>query len=151
MSIVHFLEPKTITIDERDFIISKFDALLGLEIISQIPTTAWFKQADWKFTEPLILKILSCVGVTIANDQKQALTNRHLINSHCGNWETLIKLLWAMMENNVSFFQNGRLSTSLEATAQNIVQWISKISTALSGQSLLKAKQNSTNSEPSIL
>jgi hypothetical protein len=73
------------------------------------------------------------------------LSTRALIDNHVSSWETLAKIEIAMMEYNCSFFQNGRVSTFLNDTAQKLPAWISKILITLSEQSLAKEKPHSTN------
>ena len=130
---MHLLEPKEINIDGKNFILSKFPAIAGREIIAKYPLTGLPKIGDYQLNEETMFKLMAYVAVKI-NDIKIPLNTPELINNHTGNWETLAKIEVAMMEYNCSFFQNGRVSTFLNDTAQNIPRWIIKTLTSLSLQ-----------------
>lgn len=130
---MHLLEPKEINIDGKNFILSKFPAIAGREIIAKYPLTGLPKIGDYQLNEETMFKLMAYVAVKI-NDIKIPLNTPELINNHTGNWETLAKIEVAMMEYNCSFFQNGRVSTFLNDTAQNIPRWIIKTLTSLSQQ-----------------
>jgi hypothetical protein len=138
------LEPKEVTIDGRNFVLSKFPAVAGREIISKYPISAMPKLGDYKVNEETMFKLMKFVGVK-QGDTILCLTTPALIDNHTRSWETLMKVEWAMIEYNCTFFQNGALSTSLEDTAPKVLAWISKISTALSARSLRTEKQPSTS------
>lgn len=127
------IDPKDIEIDGKSFILSKFPAIAGREIIANYPLSGLPKIGDYKANEETMYKLMRYVGVRI-NDTVILLNTPALINNHAGNWETLAKIEVAMMEYNCSFFQNGRVSTFLNDTAQNVPKWIIKILTALSQQ-----------------
>ena len=139
-----FLHPKEIIIDDKTFIISKFPAISGREIIASYPLTGLPKLGEYKANEAIMLKLMAYVGV-MKNDVLVKLNSSALIDNQVGSWETLVKIEAAMLEYNCSFFQNGRVSTFLNDAAQNIPAWISKILTGLSGQSLAREKQPSTS------
>ena len=138
------LETKEIIIDNRVFILSKFPAVAGREIVASYPLTALPKIAEYKQNESIMLKLMNYVGVQI-NDSVIRLSSQALIDNHVGSWETLVKVEAAMMEYNCSFFQNGRVSTFLNDTARNIPRWIIKILTDSSEHLSQKEKQASTN------
>jgi hypothetical protein len=138
------IQPKTVIIDDREFILSKFDAISGREIIAKYPVSILPKIGDYKTSEETMLKMMKFVAV-MKGDAQICLSTPALVNNHTGNWETLAKIEIAMMEYNCSFFQNGRVSTFLDDTAQKVPAWILKILTALSGQLSRTEKQPSTN------
>lgn len=137
---IGLLEPKNMTIDNREFILSKFPAVAGREIIAKYPISGLPKVGDYKVNEETMLKLMSYVAVKIG-DMTLRLNTTALIDNHTGGWETLAKIEIAMMEYNCSFFQNGRVSTFLKESAQNVPVWISKILMALSGQLSRTEKQ----------
>jgi hypothetical protein len=145
------LEPKKVTIDDKEFIISKFPATVGREIITNYPTSAIPKIGEYSRNQELMFKLMSHVAVEPVQGQQIRLNSQALIDNHVPNWESLLKLEAAMMEYNCSFFQNGRLSTFLSDTVEKLPKWISRILTDLSAQSLPTVEQRSTNSEPSTL
>ncbi len=64
------IEPKTIAIvdgngKEKDFIISKFPAIQGREIIAKYPTSSLPKIGDYAVSEETMLKLMAFVAVDI--------------------------------------------------------------------------------------
>ena len=69
------IDAKEIEIDGKTFIISKFDAISGREIISQYPLTAIPKVGQYTANEALMLKVMHFVAVDV-NGVKIKLTNK---------------------------------------------------------------------------
>lgn len=138
------IEPKEVNIDGKEFILSKFPAIAGREIVAKYPLSGLPKLGDYQVNEETMLKLMSYVGVNI-DDKPLMLSTRGLVDNHTGSWETLGKIEWAMMEYNCSFFQNGRISTFFEDFAQKLPQWISKTLMDLSAQLSQTERQPSTN------
>jgi hypothetical protein len=139
------LEPHEVQIkaqsgEEKTYIISKFPAVAGREIVTQYPISALPKVGDYKTNESLMLKVLSYVAVDTDGRQLQ-LTTRALIDNHVPDWESLVKLEAAMMEYNCSFFQNGKASTFFEGIAAKAQALISSTLMASSAQSSEADKQ----------
>ena len=135
--------------EKKTYILSKFDAWSGREICTQHPLTALPKLGDYPRNEELTQKLMGFVGVKVG-DSILRLSNRDLVRNHVESWETLVELEWAMLEYNISFFANGKLSTFLKGLAQNLPAKIIETLMALSVQSSQKEKQPLTNSEPSM-
>lgn len=136
------LEKQTIEIDGKHFILSKFPAIAGREIITQYPLSGIPKLGDYKTNETIMLKIMAFVAVPLP-ELELRLTTQALIDNHVGSWETLMKLEMAMMEYNCSFFRNGGISNLFETFAEMLPAWITKMLTALSEQSLPTEKPRS--------
>lgn len=139
------IKPKEFSVTDSDgkewnFILSKFPAIQGREIIAKYPTTALPKIGDYAVNEETMIKLMTFVGVTIG-DKVVPLSNRALINNHTGDWETLAKVEMAMMEYNCSFFQNGRISDFLAGFVQMAMVKISEMLMASSVQSSQAEKQ----------
>jgi hypothetical protein len=133
------LEPKEL--EGTKYILSKFPATVGREIILQYPTSALPKVGDYATNEALMIKIMSYVGVTIeGREEPLTLKTRALIDNHVPDAETLMKLEWAMMNHNFSFFGNGSLSGILDRVAAQAVKLIQKTLTDLSP--VLQAKSD---------
>lgn len=133
------LEPKEL--EGTPYILSKFPATVGREIILQYPTSALPKVGDYATNEALMIKIMSYVGVTIeGREEPLMLKTRALIDNHVPDAETLMKLEWAMMNHNFSFFGNGSLSGILDRVAAQAVKLIQKTLTDLSP--VLQAKSD---------
>lgn len=138
------LEPKHVTINNREFIISKFTPRIGRKIITQYLATGLPKIGNYADNEVLMDKLLSFVAVQ-KGDVIIRLSTPDLIDNHTGDWETLVSVEKAMMEYNCSFFQDGRIWTFFENAAQHIHTWTSKISTVSSVLSSPTAKPPSTS------
>lgn len=143
------LEPKPITLKlqngtERTFILSKFPAVAGREIVAKYPVSIMPKIGDYQVSEDTMLKLMAFVAVE-TDAGPLALTTRALIDNHAGDWETLAKLEWGMMEYNCSFFGKGQLSASLNNITGRLQPLISQIMTALSAQSSQTEKPPSTS------
>lgn len=128
------LEPKEIEIDGKTFTISKFPAVAGREIIAKYSTSAVPKVGDYTINEAMMYKMMCFCAVKIGG-VLQTLSTQALIDNHTGNWENLLKLEWAIMEYNCSFFQNGRISTFFDDIAQKLPAWVSRMWTDLSARS----------------
>ena len=125
----------------KTFILSKFDAVSGREIVSQYPISGMPKLGDYKVNEAIMLKLMSFVAVK-NGDQVQRLETRELVNNHAGDWETLAKLEMAMMEYNCSFFGNGKASSFFDSLAKKVPALISSMLTDLLDQSSAKEEQH---------
>lgn len=123
---------------DRTFVLSKFPAILGREIVTQYPTTAMPKVGDYKTNEALMMKIMARVGVPRDSGEPLLLSTPDLVNNHVPDFETLLKLEWAMMQYNCSFFRNGKVSTFFGFIAQQARALISETLTASSAQSSAK-------------
>lgn len=143
------IEPKEIQVvtqrgETRTYIISKFPAIQGREIITQYPLSAVPKVGDYKANEQVMLKLMAFVAVPSGCGELR-LTTQALVDNHVPDWETLAKIEVAMIEYNCSFFGNGKASgffATIEAKAR---QLISSTLTDLLQQSSQKEKPASTN------
>lgn len=130
------LELKTASGTVKTFVITKFPAIAGREIIAKYPVANMPKIGDYGVSEETMLKALCYVGVMLeGRDEPQMLTTRALVDAHVEDWETLARLEWGALEYNCSFFGNGTTSLSFEDFVQKAQPWISRMLTAWSGQS----------------
>lgn len=141
------IQPKEVIIPdqsgvEKTFIISKFPAIQGREIIAKYPLSAMPKLGDYAVNEETMLKLMAFVAVPREGAEPLALTTKALVNNHCGDWEQLARVEVAMMEYNVSFFGNGKGLTFLEAITQKAQAYLSRTLTDLSAQLSQKEKQH---------
>jgi len=136
------LERKPISIDGVEFILSKFPASDGRDIICQyVPSGVPVKMVgDYAINRKMADRILSYVAVSLPEGNEVRLTTVELIDSHCVSWERRIKLEFAMMEYNWDAFREGRISSFFGDFAQNITTWISSMLTASLGQLSQKTK-----------
>jgi hypothetical protein len=105
------LEPKNFDVDGKTYVLTKFPATVGREILMQYPTSVVPKLGDYKTNHALMLRILSFVGVPIeGRDEPLMLTSEALVNNHVRNAEVLVQIEWAMISHNFDFFGDGRAS-----------------------------------------
>lgn len=140
------IEPKEITIEtqrgeSRVYVLSKFPAIQGREIIAKYPLSAMPKLGDYQVNEETMLKLMAFVAVPQEGREPLRLTTRALVDNHVPDWETLARIEFAMMEYNVSFFGNGKGSTFLEAITHKAQAFLSKTLMDLSAQSSPKEKR----------
>lgn len=144
------LEPKEVEIDGKNFIISKFPAFDGREIILHYAKAHILNMNDVQKQEDIVIKLMNFVAVKLEDDRILRLSTRALINNHLPSWETLAKIEAEMMTYNCSFFQNGEglnFLKRLEAFAQNkITEMLINLSQKLS----IVNKQPSGNSNTDI-
>lgn len=138
-------DPKTVSIplqdgSTKDYIVHKFHAIAGREIVTQYPLTAAPKIGDYKTNEELMLRIMGYVGVPMENGNTLLLTTRTLVENHIPDWEALVRLEWAAMEHNCSFFANGKASSFFE----NLTQAFTSKGIAILTDSLARLSEKST-------
>lgn len=147
------LEPKEITLkdqsgNERTYMISKFPAIAGREIVTKYPVSNVPKLGEYQVSEEIMVKAMSFVAAVGADGHETRLTTRALIDNHVPDWETLARLEWAVLEYNVSFFGNGLNSAFFESISQKAVAWISSTLMPLLEQSSRTEKPASKSSKP---
>jgi len=144
------LQPKIVDIPlpngagTKAFIIHKFDCMSGREIVTKYPVSNIPKLAEYKSSEETMLKLMAFVGVQ-AGERVQMLENADLVKNHVPDWETLMRLEWAVLEYNCSFFGSGLSSDFFENLKAQALQKISPILTGFAAQLLEAVKQPSTN------
>lgn len=146
------LEPKELELTDssgktRVFFISKFPAIAGREIVTKYPLSNIPKIGEYQQSEDIMIKLMSFVEVQVG-DHRHALSTKALIDSHVGDWETLAKVEWAMLEYNCSFFPGGLNSGFFGSFSKTAGEWISRTLIPLLAQSLQAAKPPSGNSKP---
>ncbi len=130
--------------EKKTYILSKFPAIEGREIVMQYPVSAMPRIGDYGVNQEVMLKLMAFVAVDMPQGYL-ALNSKTLVNNHIPDWETLAKLEAAMMEYNCSFFQNGKTSSFLEGIEAKARALITSMLMDLSAQSSVQAKPQSTN------
>lgn len=147
------LEPKELQLTDasgtvRTFLISKFPAIAGRKIVTKYPISNIPKIGEYQQSEEVMLELMAFVGVPReAGGEPLMLTTRALVDNHVGDWETLAKVEWAMLEYNCSFFKKGLSSDFLESISQKAVTWITQTLMPSLDQSSRAVKQASKNSK----
>lgn len=129
------IEQKEVEIETADghkvYLISKFPAVAGREIIAQYPVSGMPKLGEYKVNEEIMLKLMAYVCVPMPETSPLALNSRTLVDNHVPDWETLARLEWAMMEYNISFFRDGKASSFLDDLLEKLPASIMSILTPL--------------------
>lgn len=128
---MQLLEPKEVQIktqsgEERTYILSKFTAVAGREIVAKYPLSAMPKLGDYAVNEETMLKLMAFVAVPRDGGEPLRLSTKALVDNHIPDWEALARIEVGMMEYNCSFFGSGRASTFFEVIAQKAQALISK-------------------------
>lgn len=144
------LEPKEVQVktasgDERTYILSKFPAIAGREIIAKYPLSGMPKLGDYAVNEETMLKLMQYVGVPQGAAATLPLTTKALVDNHVPDWEALARIEVGMLEYNCSFFATGAALNFFNGFASNMKASITKIVTDLLAQSSAKAKPPSTS------
>lgn len=147
------LEPKEITLKdqhgvERFYVLSKFPAVAGREIVTKYPVSNIPKIGEYQQSEEVMLKLMGYVSVKLPDGQALALTTRALVDNHVPDWEVLAKLEWAMLEYNTSFFGQGLNSGFLADTSQKVTAKILSMLTPFLQQLSQTEKPRSKSSKP---
>ena len=109
------IEPKEITIEtqrgeSRVYVLSKFPAIQGREIIAKYPLSAVPKLGDYQVNEETMLKLMSFVAVPRDNGEPLRLTTRALVDNHVPDSVFGLRVEWAMVAYNFDFFGKGGFS-----------------------------------------
>jgi len=145
---MNLLQPKAVSIPlqaggEKAFIISKFPAVAGREIIAKYPLSAVPKLGDYATSEEIMLKLMAFVAVETSPGDFLPLASRALVDNHVPDYEALMRLEWKTLEYNCSFFQNGMNSDFFASIKAKAPAWISQTLTDLLQQSSQADKQPS--------
>jgi hypothetical protein len=139
------LTVKTLDGEEKTFVISRFPAIAGREIIAGYPLTGMPKIGEYKSNEAIMLKLMSFVAVTMPNGELLRLRTQALIDNHVPDCETLMRIEFESLKYNTSFFRKGEISTFLGTIAKKAAQLISPTLTPLLEQLSEAVKQRSAN------
>lgn len=125
---------------ERTYILSKFPAIAGREIVTKYPVSNIPKVGDYTQSEEVMLKLMCFVAIKLDDGRELALTTKALVENHVPDWEVLARLEWAMLEYNTSFLGQGKNSDLLGSISKKAVERISATLTPLLAQ-LLQAEK----------
>ena len=132
------LEPMEKEIGGKTYTLHKFPAVAGREIITQYPITAAPKVGDYKTNEALMPKLMSYVSVPGPTAAPLFLKTQELVDNHVANFEDLMKIEWAMMEYNSSFFGQGKVFDFLGLAQGKLGAFLTQMLTDFSQQLLKK-------------
>lgn len=111
------IKPKLVVIKdgdggEKEFYLSKVPAIPMREVMAKYPVSNIPKLGEYNVSKEIMLILMSYVSVSVGEDGRMlALSTPALVDSHVATGEQLLRLEWAMLEYNVSFFAQGVGST----------------------------------------
>lgn len=117
------IKPQDIEVDGKSYVISKFPAMVGIEIATKLTMEYLKNVGDYNIFQDLILKVMSYVAAKDDAGNYRALNHKGLIDSFLNteySTESLLKIIAHMAEYNFSFFQKGSLLTFLENIGQKL-------------------------------
>lgn len=142
---MELIEPKETELGGKRYIISKFPATVGREIIFKYPMANAPKLGDYGASHETMLKLMQYVEVVLEDGQGLRLNGEALVNNHVPNWEILAQLEKEMLVYNCSFFQNGRALSFLTGLMTLLAPKATATSTPSSDKSSPAAEPASTN------
>ena len=113
------IKPKDVEIKDSDgdvktFIVSKIPAIPMREVMAKYPVSNIPKLGEYNVSEEVMQLLMRYVAVRLDDGQEIALVNKALINNHVVDGEQLLRIEYAMLQYNTSFFGQGDLSTFLQ-------------------------------------
>lgn len=146
------IKPKTITVkdmdgQEKSFVISRFPATVGREIIAKYPLSNTPKIGDYGQSTEAMFLLCRFVGVPQEDGSVLALETQALIDNHIMDGEQLIRIELEMLQYNTSFFGLAGKFDSLESVLDFLAPWIIKTLIPLLQQSSQAATQHFENSK----
>lgn len=113
------IKPKDVEIKDCDgnvktFVISRVPAIPMRELMAKYPVSNIPKLGEYQASKDVMKLLMSFVAVRVGEDQQEIrLINEALINNHVTDGEQLLRIEYAMLQYNTSFFGQGDLSTFL--------------------------------------
>jgi hypothetical protein len=152
------IKPKDVEIKDCDgnvktFIISRVPAIPMREVMAKYPVSNIPKLGEYQASKDVMKLLMSFVAVRVGEGAEQreiALVNESLINNHITDGEQLLRIEYAMLQYNTSFFGQGDLSTFFrELIAKHLPLIIQTVTDSLGASSpAARALSASLNSKP---
>lgn len=133
---VDLIKPKEVELKNRDgevkkFIISRLPAIPMREVMAKYPVSNIPKLGEYQASEEVMKLLLSHAAVEVGDEGRQIrLSSASLINNHVDDAEQLLRLEYAMLEYNTSFFGQGGASTFLKGLIAEYLPLITQTVTA---------------------
>ena len=138
------IKEKEVIIEGKTFIISKFPATDGREILVKYFPSGIPKIGDYQTNEECMFKMMKFVKV-VNGQQHIELATKQILNNYVEDAAMLLYLEWAILEYNFAFFLKGRISTFFDGIAQKVPELTLKMLTGLSDLLSKVEKRPSTN------
>jgi hypothetical protein len=113
------IKPQDVEVKDCDgnvktFVISRVPAIPMREVMAKYPVSNIPKLGEYQASKDVMKLLMSFVAVRVDEGQREIrLINEALINNHITDGEQLLRLEYAMLQYNTSFFGQGDLSTFL--------------------------------------
>lgn len=152
------IKPKEIQIKdcdgvEKTFIISRVPAIPMREVMAKYPVSNIPKLGEYQASKDVMKLLMSYVAVQFddgQNTREIRLVNEALINNHIVDGEQLLRIEYAMLQYNTSFFGQGDLSAFLHGLiAKHLPSIIQTVTDSLRASSPATRDLSATpNSKP---
>lgn len=140
---------KNVDGETKTFFISRLPAIDAREIMYKYPVANIPKLGEYNASADAMKLLMSYVAVPIGeNGALLRLTTRDLVNNHVDDGEQLLRLEFAMLEYNTSFFGNGENSGFLAGLIKKHLPLIIQTVTDSLPPSLVRDLRASLNSKP---
>lgn len=132
---LNLLKPKDAVFTDQDgknhtFVLSKFPAVEGREILCQWPITSLPKVGDYPSNQEIMYKLMAYVGVPQKDKDPLRLTTKELINNHAPDAMVLMAIESHMFKYNFGFFLEEKALTFFERLMLMVDSKISSMLTA---------------------
>lgn len=97
----------------KTFVISRLPAIPMREVMAKYPVSNIPKLGEYQASKDVMKLLMSYVAVRVDDGREITLSNEALINNHIVDGEQLLRLEYAMLQYNTSFFGQGDISTFL--------------------------------------
>lgn len=146
------IKPKEVQIKDLDgvektYVISRLPATAGREILAKYPVSNLPRLGEYKASEDAMHLLLSYVAIVLDSGQVR-LSTPALINNHVNDAEALLRLEYAMLEYNTSFFGKGGPSGFLEGLVRKYLPRIMSMLTDFSPPSSAPDSPPGQSSKP---
>lgn len=137
----------------KTFIISRVPAIPMREVMAKYPVSNIPKLGEYQASKDVMKLLMSYVAVRVgegSDERTIRLSNEALINNHITDGEQLLRVEYAMLQYNTSFFGQGDLSTFLAGLiAKHLPLIIQTVTDSLAASSRgTRGLSRSPNSKP---
>lgn len=134
----------------KTFILSRIPAIPMREVMAKYPVSNIPKLGEYQASQEVMELLMRYVAVRLDDGRDLALVNKALINNHVVDGEQLLRIEYAMLQYNTSFFGQGDLSTFLrELIAKHLPLVIQTVTDSLRASSpVARELSASPNSKP---
>lgn len=120
----------------KTFIISRIPAIPMREVMAKYPVSNIPKLGEYQASKEVMLLLMRYVAVRLEDGRELQLVNTALIDNHVTDGEQLLRIEYAMLQYNTSFFGQGDLSTFLrELIAKHLPSIIQTVTDSLRASS----------------